>query len=86
MATVAMGHVDVKLSRPVKIAGVDVATLRMREVTLGDQLAVQKMAGDEADKEIALLANLCSLAPTDLHVLPMRDYAALQKALRSFFD
>jgi len=77
--------VDVPLSKPIKIDGVDVKTLRMREITVKDSLVSSKMKGTDAENEIQLMANLCNVSPEDLQQLKMRDYAKLQTALKSFF-
>lgn len=77
--------IDVKLSKPIKVDGVDTRVLRMREHKVKDQLAAQKMQLDAADTEIALVANLCGVPPEALHELTGRDYARVQKAYKSFF-
>lgn len=76
--------VDVALSRPIDIDGVAVAAVRMREPTIDDQLAVNEMKVSEPRKEIALIANLCSLSPADVQRLPLRDYKRLQEAFMGF--
>lgn len=80
------GFVDVALSRPLEIAGAKVATIRLREPTVADQLATDTGKGTDAQREIALIANLAELAPDDLKRLPMKDYKRLQLALLGFID
>lgn len=75
---------DIKLSKPIKIDGADVKTLRMREPTVADQLAMDKMGGGDAEKEVAMLAMLCMVAPTDLHQLTLRDYKKVQGEFLGF--
>lgn len=77
--------VDVQLTKPIKIDGVEVKALRMREITVKDSLVSSKMKGSDAENEIALMANLCNVSAEDLQQLKMRDYAKLQTALKSFF-
>ena len=79
-------HTDITLSRPLEIAGAKVSVIRMREPTVGDQRASDAAKGDEGAREISLMANLCELAPDDLHRLPLRDYKRLQAALVGFID
>jgi hypothetical protein len=79
------GFADVALSRGVEIAGAKVQALRMREPTVGDQLAIDKIQGDAA-KEMALFANLCELTPDDLKKLSLKDYRRLQQAFAGFID
>ena len=78
--------VDIELSKPITIDGAQVKALRMREPTVGDQLAVDKMGGTDAEKEIATLAALCMLKPADLHQLSLRDYKKVQAAYLGFLD
>ncbi|WPZ28984.1 phage tail assembly protein [Sulfitobacter sp. OXR-159] len=80
----ADGSYTVDLVRGLEIAGTKVTKLKLREPSLEDQLASQQ-AGGSADTEIALIANLAEISPTDLHSAKMRDYARLQKALDFFY-
>lgn len=80
------GFVDVTLSRPVSVSGAKLAVLRMREPLVRDQKAVNKMDGNNADKESTLFANLCDIAPSDMDELPMKDYARLSEAYTSFMS
>lgn len=84
-AVVHSGAVDIDLSRPIEIDGASVSALRMREPTVGDQLAVQDIRGD-AMQELTLFANLCEITPNDVKRLSMRDYRKLQAAWRGFID
>lgn len=78
------GSVDIELSKPLTIDGTTVKALRMREPTVADQLAMAKQGGDPAEQELALVAALCMVKPTDLHQLTMRDYKKVQAALVDF--
>lgn len=79
-------YVDVELSRPLEIDGTKVSKLRMREPTVGDQIAVQKMKGDDTDKELAMMANLCEITPEDVQKLTLRDFRRLQEAFLGFTE
>lgn len=81
-----MSHVDIKLTKALSIAGADVKALRMREPTVGDQLTAEAHKGSDADREIAMFANLCEVAPDDIKRLTLKDYRALQKAFAGFLD
>jgi hypothetical protein len=83
LTTNADGSVTVQLTRPVDVAGAKVPSLTMREPTVGDQLAVDKITSTAA-REVAWIANLCDIAPGDMNALPMRDYGRLQEALGDF--
>lgn len=62
------------------------ATLRMREPTVEDQLAIDKVKDGDAAKELSLFANLCEITPADLRKLTLRDYRRVQAAFASFID
>lgn len=76
--------VDIALSKPITIDGAKVSALRMREPTVADQLAMDKAGGTDADKELSMIANLCQVAPADLHQLTLRDYRKVSKAFTDF--
>lgn len=80
------GHCDITLSRPLKIAGVDVSVLRMREPTVADQEIASDMGGSDAAREIQTFANLCEQSPDDIRRLPLKDYKRLQAAYVNFID
>jgi len=80
------GNADVTLSRPMNMEGAQVSTIRMREPTLMDQLAVENLPGSDTVQEATLFANLAGLAPADVQRLPLRDYRRLQAAFVGFID
>lgn len=80
----ADGSLSVDLIRGLEISGAKVTQLKLREPTLDDQLASQKV-GENADAEVALIANLAEIAPDELRAAKMRDYARLQEALGFFY-
>jgi len=79
------GYADVTLSRPFEVHGTKLTSLRMREPTVGDQLAADGK-GSDASREIGMLANLVEVAPDDIKRLPLKDYKRLQTALLLFID
>ncbi|PID95841.1 MAG: hypothetical protein CSA85_00305 [Alphaproteobacteria bacterium] len=79
------GSVTVKFDdRPLKIDGTEVKSLQMREPTVDDQLIASKASSDAAEGEIALIANLCEVAPETVREFTMRQYRRLQAALSGF--
>lgn len=80
------GFADITLNRPLKVDGTEVTVVRMREPDVADQLVMDKAGGGDAAKEIALFANLCQLAPSDLHGMKLRDYKRLQTTYMGFTD
>lgn len=79
-------YVDIELSKPLDIDGTSVATLRMREPTVQDQLTASEMKGSAAQQEITMIANLCEVAPDDIKRLTLRDYRKLQDAYMGFTE
>lgn len=84
MAKKVEDYQDITLNKAITVSGAEVKTLRMREPTVADQLAMDKAGGSEAEQEIALVANLCQVSPADLHQLTLRDYKKVQGALVNF--
>lgn len=80
------GFVDVTLSRPASFNGVEQSKVRMREPTVGDLEAGHEAKGNDASREISILANLCEVSPDDMRKLPYRDYVRLQTAYTGFID
>lgn len=80
------GFVDITLSRPFEVHGAKVATVRMREPTVDDQLAADGAKGSDAAKEITMMANLAEISPDDIKRLPLRDYKRLQAGFMVFID
>lgn len=80
------GYIDIELGKSLEIDGAKIAAIRMREPTVGDQLAMDEMKGSDAAKEISLFANLCEISPSDIKRLTLKDYKQLQKAFANFMD
>lgn len=80
------GSVAITLSKAISVSGASVKALTMREPTVADQLAATKAGTDSAEQELAMIANLCGLAPTDLHQLTLKDYKRVQGAFLGFLD
>ena len=76
---------DITLDYPITINGAQVTRIRLRRPKVKDTLAARKLAGDSADQEIALIANLAEWAPEDVQELDGADYRKVQQALEAFF-
>lgn len=83
-----MAHVDIPLKDGIEIAGSGSTTkaVRMRSPTVNDMLVADKSKGSDAEKEIAIFANLCSLTPDEIGKMSMRDYALIRKAWLDFLE
>lgn len=75
----------IQLDHPITIDGGEVAQLTMRRPKVRDQLLAEKHDGSEAEKELAIFANLCGVPPESLHELDLADYFKLQEAYQGFF-
>lgn len=76
--------VTIDLIKPITVDGSEVKALRMREPTVGDQLAMEKSGGTDSEKEVGMIAMLCMIAPADVNKLKLRDYKKVQAAFVSF--
>jgi hypothetical protein len=76
----------VTLEYPFEFDGQKISSLTLRRPTVGDNLAVQKAAMTDAEREIRLLANLAEVTPETIHRMDLKDYGKLQSALSSFLS
>lgn len=67
-----------------KVDGQEVTKLTMREPTLDDHIAHEKLDGTEAQNDRAMISNLCMVSPEDLGKIPLRDWLKLQRAFSGF--
>jgi hypothetical protein len=79
-----MNSKTIALTTPLKTKdGRTLESLSMREPKVRDMRIAQK-AGDAADQEITMFANLCEVTAADLDELNLPDYAKVQSAFRDF--
>lgn len=83
--SVAPERTTVALKYPIEIDGATVAALHLRRAKVRDRLTAQKMGTTDAEREIALIAMLADVTPSNIESLDMADYSALQEALTGFF-
>jgi hypothetical protein len=77
---------SITLEYPFDFEGQTITALTLRRPTVGDNLAVQKAAATDAEREIRLLANLAEVTPETIHRMDLKDYGKLQSALASFLS
>ncbi len=77
---------NVSLDYPFEFEGQQIKSLTLRRPKVSDNLAVQKAAISDAEKEILLLANLAEVAPQLIHQMDLKDYSKLQAVLSSFLS
>jgi len=63
-----------------------VESITMRRPKVRDLQAHDKAQGGPAEKELALFANLCMVAPNVLESLDIADYGALQEVYSGFLS
>jgi hypothetical protein len=78
------GYADIELSSEIEIGGVKVKTVRMREPTVADQMLPRK--GTDAEFEVAVFANICSITPKEVQSMSIRSYKRLQAAFFGLTD
>ena len=76
----------VKLTEPIKIDGILVHELSLRHPKVKDRLAVERMSANDAEKEVALIANLAGVAREAIEELTLVDYNKAQEALKDFLS
>jgi hypothetical protein len=74
----------IKLIEPIKIDGVNISELTLRRPKVRDRLAVERLGTNDAEKEVALIANLADIPKDAVEELDLADYAKIQEALQGF--
>ncbi|MDR1139450.1 MULTISPECIES: phage tail assembly protein [Rickettsiales] len=76
----------IKLTEPIKIDGILVSELTLRRPKVRDRLAVERMGNSDAEKEVALIANLASISREAVEEFDLADYNKIQEALQGFLS
>lgn len=79
-------YTDIPLQFPIKVDGVEVKSIKMRRPKVRDMLAVSKVPGQDDEKELQLLSNLCELPPDSMKDLDMADYGKIQETFKGFLS
>ncbi|RUP42087.1 MAG: phage tail assembly protein [Acinetobacter sp.] len=74
----------IKLTETIKIDGISIAELTLRRPKVRDRLAVERLGTNDAEKEVALIANLADIPKDAVEELDLADYAKIQEALQGF--
>jgi len=77
---------SIKLKYPIDVAGEQITSLNLRRPKVRDMLAADKAAEGEAEKEVAMFANLCEVSRDTILELDGVDYGQLQKAYSGFLS
>jgi hypothetical protein len=76
----------IKLSYPVAVGSTEIKELKIRRPKVRDQLAAAKTKGGDAEREVAMFANLCEVESVVIEALDMSDYFKLQEAYKVFLS
>jgi hypothetical protein len=79
------GVVTVELSKPIRKAGREVASLEIREPTLADIRALDAGKG-EGEKLALLIRHLAGLTQREADEIASRDLPAIGEVIAGFFD
>jgi len=76
----------ITLAFPITVDGAKVKSLTLRRPKVRDMLAADHATGSDAEKEVALFANLAELTREAILDLDGKDYRALQEAYSGFLS
>ena len=75
----------IKLQDPITIDNVTYDELNIRRPKVRDRLAVERMKKTDAEKEIAMIANLAEVDIRVIEELDLADYGKIQQSFADFF-
>lgn len=75
----------ITLTIPVTINGTVYEKINIRRPKVRDRLAVERIKKTDAEKEIAMIANLAEVTVETIEELDLADYGKVQEALQGFF-
>jgi len=76
----------IELKYPIEVAGETITSLNLRRPKVRDMLAADKTEGGEAEKEVAMFANLCEVSREVILELDGADYHRLQEEYSGFLS
>ncbi len=76
----------INLHYPIKINGQEIKSLTLRRPKVRDHISISQTKESDQEKELRLFANLCEVAPADLHELDISDYAQIQETYKGFLS
>ena len=75
----------IKLQAPITIDNVTYDEPNIRRPKVRDRLAVERMKKTDAEKEIAMIANLAEVDIRVIEELDLADYGKIQQSFADFF-
>lgn len=76
--------IKIKLNEPIKVDGVLLSEISLREPKVKDIMAISKGNGSDYEKEVRLVANLSEQSTESIMEISFKDYAKIQKVIRDF--
>lgn len=76
----------IKLTAPVTLNNITYDELKIRRPKVRDRLAVERMKKTDAEKEIAMIANLAEVDIAVIEELDLADYGKIQQSFSDFFQ
>lgn len=82
--TARPSQVEIKLDFPVTVEAEKYTALTMRRWKVADRLRVHRAGGDDAEKEIRMMADLCGVGTKVIEELDGADYDKLLETYKGF--
>lgn len=74
----------INLTEKITVDNKDIQEITLRRPKVRDRLAVERMGQSDAEKEVALIANLADLPKETIEELDLADYNKIQEVLQDF--
>ena len=74
----------ITLTEKITVDNKDIHEITLRRPKVRDRLAVERMGQSDAEKEVALIANLADLPKETIEELDLADYNKIQEVLQDF--
>lgn len=78
--------IKIKLSEAIKVDGVLLNEISLREPKVRDVMAISKGGDSDYEKEVRLIANLSEQSVEAIMDISFKDYAKIQKVVRDFLS
>ncbi|MCE3232501.1 MAG: hypothetical protein K0R98_758 [Rickettsiaceae bacterium] len=76
----------ITLSMPITVSETTYNVLNIRRPKVRDRLAVERVKKTDAEKEIAMIANLAEVTVEVIEELDLADYSKVQEVLQDFLS
>jgi hypothetical protein len=76
----------IRLNQPIAVDGQTLNEITLRRPKVRDRLLVERLGTTDAEKEVALIANLAELPTSAIEELDLTDYVKIQGVLQDFLS